>query len=71
MGPTVTVRQRSVRSVENIAAADASVEENPNVSMKPLDYQKRRIFENWAGNNLKKIRILIEKSSSAMRLISG
>ena len=29
----VPVRQRSVRSVENIAAAEASVEERPNVSL--------------------------------------
>ena len=29
----VAVRQRSARSVKNIAAAEASVEENPNVSL--------------------------------------
>ena len=29
----VAVRQRSVRSVENIAAAEASVEESPDVSI--------------------------------------
>ena len=29
----VPVRQRSVRSVENIAAAEAAVEESPNVSL--------------------------------------
>ena len=29
----VAVRQRSARSVENIAAAEASVEESPNVSL--------------------------------------
>ena len=29
----VPVRQRSARSVENIAAAEASVEESPNVSL--------------------------------------
>ena len=30
---SVPMRQRSVRSVENIAAAEASVEESPNVSL--------------------------------------
>ena len=40
--------------------------------LQPLDHQKRCIFENWApSNNLKMIRIFIEKSSLAMRLISG
>ena len=29
----VSVRQRSARSVENIAAAEASVEESPNLSL--------------------------------------
>ena len=83
----VPVRQRSARSVENIAAAEASVEESPNVSLtrrsqalgisvtslwrilrndlglhpykikltqelKPLDHQKRRMFVNWAEQQL-------------------
>ncbi|XP_033213870.1 uncharacterized protein LOC117170932 [Belonocnema kinseyi] len=83
----VPVRQRSARSVENIAAASASIEEDPNQSLtcrsqalsssvtslwrimrkdlgphpykikltqelKPLDHQKRRIFVNWAEQQL-------------------
>ena len=83
------------RSVENFAAAKASVQEDPNMSptrrsqalgisvtslwkdlglhsykiqlkqeLKPLDHQKRRMFVNRAQQQL-------EKSSSAMRLISG
>ena len=81
------VKQRSARSVENIAAAEASVEESPNVfltrrsqalgisvtslwrilwndlglhtykieltqELKRLDYQKRRMFVNWAEQQL-------------------
>ena len=81
------VRQRSARRVQNIAAAEASVEESPNVSLtrrsqalgisvtslwrilrndlglhpykskltqelKPLDHQKRRMFVNWAEQQL-------------------
>ncbi|XP_050530953.1 uncharacterized protein LOC126899769 [Daktulosphaira vitifoliae] len=83
----VPVRQRSARSVENIAAASASIEEDPNQSLtrrsqelgvsvtslwrilrkdlglhpykikltqelKPLDHQKRRMFVNWAEQQL-------------------
>ena len=81
------MRQKSARSIENIAAAEASLEENPNVSLtrhsqalsisvtslwrilpndlglhpykikfnqelKPLDQQKRRMFVNWAEQQL-------------------
>ena len=83
----VSVIQGSARSVENIAAAEAAVEESPNVSLtrrsqaldisvtslwrilrkdlglhpykikltqqlKPLDHQKRRMFVNWAEQQL-------------------
>ncbi|XP_033222533.1 uncharacterized protein LOC117176402 [Belonocnema kinseyi] len=83
----VPVRQRSARSVENFAAASASIEEDPDQSLirrsqsfglsvtsvwrimrkdlglhpykikltqevKPLDYQKRRMFVNWAEQQL-------------------
>ena len=83
----VPVRQRSARSVENIAAAEASVEESPNMSLtrrsqalgnsvtslwrilrnyfglhpykiklrqelKTLDHQNRRMFVNWAEQQL-------------------
>ena len=93
-------------NVENIAAAEVSVEESPNVSLifrfqalgisvtslcrilrknlvlhpykikltealKPLDHQKRRMFVNWAEQQLENDSDFIEKSSSAMRLISG
>ena len=81
------LRQSSARSVKNIAAAEASVEESPNVfltrrsqalgisvttlwrilrndidvhsykikltqELKTLDHQKRRIFVNWAEQQL-------------------
>ena len=39
----VSVRQRSARSVENFAAAEASVEESPNVSL-TRRYQALGIF---------------------------
>ena len=83
----VPVRQRNARSVENIAAASASIEEDSNQSLtrrsqalgisvrplwrifqknlslhpykmkltqelKPLDDQKRRMFVNWAEQQL-------------------
>ena len=74
----VPVRQRSARSVENIAVAEASVEESSSVGqlcdvvvanfakcyalhpykikltqkLKPLDHQKRRMFVNWAEQQL-------------------
>ena len=102
---TVPVRQRSARSVENIAGAEASVEEGPNVAftrrsqtlgisvtslwrisrndiglhfykskltheLKPLDHQKRRMFLNWAEQQLEYVSEFIVKSFSAMRLIS-
>ena len=102
----VPVRQRCARSAENIAAAEASVEESLNGSftrryqalgisvtslcrilrknlvlhpykikltqaLKPLDHQKRRMFVNWAEQQLENDSDFIEKSSSAMRLISG
>ena len=41
MGPTVTVRQRSARSVANIVA---SVEESPNVSL-----TVHVVLERWAS----------------------
>ena len=91
------MRQRSACSVENIAAAEASVEETPNVVLKRWASLWRRCGEfsemilahmltkpywrknwsrlttssvicSWIGlrNNLKMIRIFIEKSYSAM-----
>ena len=100
----MAVKQRSTRSVGNIAAAEASVEESPKVTRRSQALGTYvmslcRILRNDLGlhpykikltqerktpttrsvvcsyiglsNNLKMIRIFIEKSSSAMRLISG
>ena len=99
----VPVRQRSVRSVENIAATEVWIEESPDVSLtrpsqalvnsvtslwrtlrNDLGLHKIKLTQDWSrlatrsvvcswiglSNNLKMIRIFIEKSASAIRLIS-
>ena len=44
----VPVRQKSVRSVENIAAAEASVEESPNVSLTSVGHLCDVVVANFA-----------------------